>query len=49
VGDELLGEPLHWLINSGLPKRIYEFYWLAENDYTAMVSQHAPVNIVVSI
>jgi hypothetical protein len=32
-----------------LPKRIYEFYRLAENDYTVMVSQQTPVNIVVSI
>lgn len=32
-----------------IPKKIYEFYRLEKNDYTIMVSEKDPSNIVVSI
>ena len=32
-----------------LPKKIYEFYRLEENDYSTMVSEKDPIKILVSI
>lgn len=32
-----------------IPKRIYDFYRLDENDYTIMVSEKKPESIVISV
>ncbi len=32
-----------------IPTKVYDFYRLEENDYTVMVSEKEPFNIVVSI
>jgi len=32
-----------------IPRRVFEFYRLDENEYTVMVSEKEPINIIVSI
>ena len=32
-----------------LPQKLYNFYHLDENDYTIMVSDKAPTNIIITI
>ncbi len=32
-----------------IPRRVFEFYRLTENDYTVMVSEKEPTSIIVSV